>query len=52
MSKYRKLFIALAGVVAQAVQLGLLPEDANSYAAVILATLTAVLVFLVPNETE
>jgi hypothetical protein len=54
MTKYlttaRKALIALVGVVAQAVSLGVLHGTVLAYAQVVLALATAVGVYVVPNK--
>lgn len=49
MEKYRKLVAALIGAVTEAVSLGLVSGPASKYLAVVVAFLTAVGVYAVPN---
>lgn len=50
MSQYRKALVAIAGVVAQAVALGVLNGTVLHWANVLLAVLTALGVYGVANE--
>lgn len=52
MKHARKAVVALVGVVAQAVNLGLLPEQWQEWAAVVIALATAVGVYQAPNVVE
>jgi hypothetical protein len=49
-TKARKLAVALVGVIAQVIQLNLVPEKYEGWALGIVAFLTAVGVYVVPNE--
>lgn len=49
LARYRKLIVALVGVVAQAVNLGLLHGTAESWATIVLAAATALGVYTAPN---
>jgi hypothetical protein len=50
-TNFRKAVAALAGLAAQVVAAGVLSGSAQAWAQLVLATLTAVGVYLVPNGT-
>lgn len=50
MSRYSKLIAALVGVVSQLVALGVVDESVNEWVAVVIALLTALGVYVVPNK--
>lgn len=49
-TKARKLGVALVGAIGQVVQMNVLPDKYNAWAAGIIAFLTALGVYAVPNE--
>lgn len=49
-NQIRKLVAAIIGAVGEAISLGLLPDPASKYLAVAVAFLTAVGVYMVPND--
>lgn len=48
----QKFVVAILGVLAQALTLGLVPDDIKSYVVVIVSVATAVGVFAVPNRPQ
>jgi hypothetical protein len=51
-SRIRKALIAVAGAVAQAVALGVLPPEWQAWGAVVVALATALGVYVTPNAPE
>lgn len=50
MNQFRKALIAVAGLLTQVVAVGVLEGKAQAWAQVALAAVTALTVYLVPNE--